>query len=71
MKTLWELKIKTWAIKSTALLNAIVNIAYCYEVVNETEKAIQIHIVRKTVHGNIVDHDWKVWLPKSAVCENY
>lgn len=71
MKRLWDLQIKLWAMKSNALLSASVNTEYFYEVVNQTEKAIQIHIVRKTNRGNTIDHDWKVWLPKSAVCENY
>lgn len=70
MKTLWELQIKPWAMKSEALLSASVNIDYKYEVVNETEKAIQIHIFKSHL-GHVVDHDWKVWLPKSAVCANY
>lgn len=68
MKKLFDLAttLKPWFInKDKYLLAAGCNNEYEYEIIAETEKAIQIQIysTKKTINN------WTKWIPKSAISE--
>ena len=64
MKKLIDLRLKPWfeEKQSDAFVSAGANAAYTFEVIKETEKAIQISIYKR---GK--EMDWKMWFPKSVV----
>ena len=69
MKKLNDLKIAQWFLfKDNYLTAAYVNEAYEYEIIAETEKAIQINIISKDWSKlEAARKSWKKWIPKSAL----
>lgn len=67
MKKLFDIELVGWFLmkQSSAFMAASVNSAYVYEVINETEKAIQISITKKD--AVLPRGEWKMWLPKSVI----
>lgn len=67
MKKLTSLELKEWFVAkiSTPLAAASVNTDYGYEIIKETEKAIQIRIVN--TKKAIKTGEWLEWIPKSAI----
>lgn len=73
MKKLTDLQLAPWFMmkQSDAFINACINPKYCYVTINETEKAIQIRII-KPIRIELPEkinysNEWKLWLPKSAI----
>lgn len=66
MDKLANLRLERWFLdkQSEAFVTASVNTAYKYEIAKETEKAIQIKIIRESA---MPVSDWLVWIPKSAI----
>ncbi len=69
MKKLVDLKLAMWFLnKNQYLLAAACNVAYEYEELKETEKAIQIRIISKDWSKlEAARKNWTVWVPKSAI----
>lgn len=78
MKKLVDLNLKDWFImkQSKAFIEVSINPKWTYEVINETEKAIQIKI-DKPNRLDCLDpivaklSEWKMWIPKSAIIGNF
>jgi hypothetical protein len=69
MAKLNELKLEGWFTnKDRYLLAALANNAYEYEIIGETEKAIQIKIISKDWSKyEAATKNWTKWIPKSAI----
>lgn len=65
-RQLADLNFKMWWFdkQSTPFIHASVNAAYTYDVIRETEKAIQIRINKPSIFD---DGSWKMWIPKSVI----
>lgn len=77
MKKLTDLTLTNWFMikQSNAFINACINPKYTYEVINETEKAIQIRIEKpdkiELPKEVAYINEWKMWIPKSAIIGNF
>lgn len=69
MKKLNDLEISNWFLfKDKYLTAAYVNDSYEYEIIAETEKAIQIKIISKDWSKlEAARKNWTKWIPKSAI----
>lgn len=69
MMKMTELKLAGWfRSKDNCLLAALCDKSYEYEIINETEKAIQIRIIStKWSKYERAMKDWTKWIPKSAI----
>ena len=68
MKKLHEMEFKLWFLmkqSNAALINASNYTDWEYEVIKETEKAIQIKLDRP--NRSSLKADWHQWIPKSAI----
>ena len=70
MKKLITLRLETWFEKKQrdAFHNASCNAHYFFEVTKESEKAIQITILKDGAETwGCMEKPWTMWIPKSAV----
>lgn len=65
-KKFCEVKFKSWIIEKLEswVVAASVNTAYRFEVLKETEKAVQLHIFNP---NNKLNNGFDKWLPKSSI----
>lgn len=65
MKELFDIKLHAWFENKqhASFIAASINPDYKFEVIKETEKAIQIDIINE--HKMI--NNWTMWIPKSAI----
>lgn len=66
MKKLFDIKLQSWFEnkQDTPFIAASVNPKYVFDVVRETEKAIQISIYKEREASK---YNWKMWIPKSVI----